>query len=56
MMTFTLFVIFYIPCVATIAVLARELRWKKTSLVLASTTGIALVVALIARGIAVIIG
>ena len=56
MMTFTLFVIFYIPCVATIAVLARELRWKKTFLVLASTTGIALVVALIARGIAVIIG
>ena len=56
MMTFTLFVIFYIPCVATIAVLARELRWKKTSLVLASTTGIALAVALIARGIAVIIG
>ncbi|MEA1870951.1 MAG: ferrous iron transport protein B [Candidatus Bipolaricaulota bacterium] len=56
MMTFTLFVIFYIPCVATIAVLARELRWRKTFLVLASTTGIALVVALIARGIAVIIG
>lgn len=56
MMTFTLFVIFYIPCVATIAVLARELGWRKTSLVLASTTGIALVVALIARGIAVIIG
>jgi ferrous iron transport protein B len=56
MMTFTLFVIFYIPCVATIAVLARELGWRKTSLVLASTTGIALVVALITRVIAVIIG
>ncbi len=56
MMTFTLFVLFYIPCVATIAVLGRELGWRKTSLVLASTTAIALIVALIARGIAVIIG
>jgi len=42
--------------VATIAVLTRELGRRKTSLVLASTTAIALVVALIARGIAVIIG
>jgi len=56
MMVFTLFVMFYIPCVATIAVLTRELGRRKTSLVLASTTAIALVVALIARGIAVIIG
>jgi len=56
MMVFTLFVMFYIPCVATIAVLTRELGHRKTSLVLASTTAIALVVALIARGIAAIIG
>lgn len=56
MMTFTLFVLFYIPCVATIAVLTRELGRGKTALVLASTTGIALVVALIARGVAAIIG
>jgi len=56
MMVFTLFVMFYIPCVATIAVLTRELGRRKTSLVLASTTAIALIVALIARGIAVIIG
>ena len=56
MMTFTLFVLFYIPCVATIAVLMRELGRRKTALVLAMTTGIAMVVALIARGIASIIG
>jgi len=56
MMTFTLFVLFYIPCVATIAVLSRELGRGKTGLVIASTTAIALVVALIARGIASIIG
>jgi len=55
MMVFTLFVMFYIPCVATIAVLTRELGRRKTFLVLASTTAIALIVALIARGIAVII-
>ncbi len=56
MMTFTLFVLFYIPCVATIAVLTRELGKGKTALVLATTTGIAIVVALVARGIASIIG
>ena len=56
MMTFTLFVLFYIPCVATIAVLIRELGRRKTALVLATTTGIAMIVALIARGIASIIG
>ena len=56
MMTFTLFVLFYIPCVATIAVLSRELGRGKTGLVIASTTAIALVVALIARGITSIIG
>jgi len=56
MMTFTLFVLFYIPCVATIAVLSRELGRGRTGLVIASTTAIALVVALIARGVASIIG
>jgi len=56
MMTFTLFVLFYIPCVATIAVLIRELGRGKTALVLATTTGIAMLVALIGRGIAAIIG
>jgi len=56
MMTFTLFVLFYIPCVATIAVLIRELGRRKTAHVLATTTGIAMIVALIGRGIASIIG
>jgi ferrous iron transport protein B len=56
MMTFTIFVLFYIPCVATIAVLTRELGKGKTALVLASTTGIALVISLFTRGIAAIIG
>ncbi len=55
MMTFTLFVLFYIPCVATIAVLIRELGRRKTAAVLATTTSIALLVSLLSRGIASII-
>ena len=50
MMTFTLFVLFYVPCIATIAVLRRELGTPQTAAVVASTTGIALVVGLLARG------
>jgi len=50
MMTFTLFVLFYVPCIATIAVLRRELGNAQTGLVLGATTVIALVVALLGRG------
>jgi len=50
MMTFTLFVLFYVPCIATIAVLRRELGTAQTGLVIASTTTIALVVGLLGRG------
>ncbi len=53
-MTFTLFVMFYIPCVATIAVLIRELGGRKTGLAVATTTAIAMIVALIGRGVACI--
>jgi ferrous iron transport protein B len=52
MMTFTLFVMFYVPCVATIAVLKRELGWRLTALAVAGTTSTALAIALVARGIA----
>lgn len=55
MMTFALFTIFYIPCIATIAVLKREFGWGKTGLILAVTTSIALLTGLIARGIAALI-
>ena len=51
MMTFALFVLFYVPCIATIAVLRRELGTGQTAAVVASTTGIALVVGLLARGV-----
>jgi len=51
MMTFALFVVFYIPCVATIAVLVRELGRRGAAIVVGTTTGIALLVGLITRGI-----
>jgi ferrous iron transport protein B len=31
MMTYTLFVVFYVPCMATIAAMAREVGWKDTA-------------------------
>ncbi|MEW5827221.1 MAG: ferrous iron transport protein B [Candidatus Bipolaricaulota bacterium] len=49
--TLTLFILFYIPCVATVAVLKRELGWRPTAAVLAGTTGLALLVGLAARGL-----
>jgi len=56
MMTFALFVVFYIPCVATIAVLVRELGRRGAAAVVGATTGIALLVGLIARGVSALFG
>jgi len=56
MLTFTLFVMFYIPCIATIAVLKREIGGRQTAWVVGATTIIALVVALLGRLVAAIIG
>ena len=51
MMTYAVFVVFYVPCVATLAVLKREFGWRQMGLIVAATTAIALVIALIVRGI-----
>lgn len=51
-LTFTLFLLFYVPCLATIAVLWREFGRRKTFLLVLGTTGIALLVGLLVRGIA----
>lgn len=56
MLTYTLFVLFYVPCVATIVVLRRELGNAQTGLVVAATTGVALFVALLARGVFALFG
>jgi len=43
LLTFTIFVLFYVPCAATIAAMSREVGWKGA----AAATGLSLVLALI---------
>lgn len=52
MLVFAGFVLFYMPCLATLAALGRELGWRRTSLVLLLTTGVALLVGLVLRLVA----
>jgi ferrous iron transport protein B len=49
MITFALFVVFYVPCVATLAVLWRELGWKETAWIGGMTVVLASAVALVGR-------
>jgi ferrous iron transport protein B len=49
-LVFTLFVLFYVPCVATIAVLWKEFGWRKMTVISLATLMIALVIAVAARG------
>jgi ferrous iron transport protein B len=51
MVTFTVFVVFYIPCLATLAILKRELGARDMIVIAGLTVIIALVAALAARGI-----
>jgi len=51
MFVFAVFTLFYVPCIATIAVLRREFGAPKTAIVIVATTGIAMAVGLITRGI-----
>jgi ferrous iron transport protein B len=53
--TFTVFVIFYIPCVATLGVLAREFGIKKMVYIAAMTVGVALILALLVRFIGAVV-
>ena len=49
MVVFTVFVIFYVPCIATVAALWRELGRRRTLLVVAGTVGVAMTVGLVVR-------
>ena len=51
MFVFAVFTLFYVPCIATIAVLRREFGAPKTAIVIVASTGIAMAVGLITRGI-----
>jgi len=48
-MTFTIFIIFYVPCVATIAVLWKEIGTKRTLFTIAFTSILAIILATITR-------
>jgi ferrous iron transport protein B len=48
-MTFTIFIIFYVPCVATIAVLWKEIGSKRTLFTMAFTSILAIILATITR-------
>lgn len=47
--TFTIFSTFYIPCLATFAVLAKELKWKNAILITVLTMAIAVLLSVIIR-------
>ena len=51
MLVFTIFVVFYIPCVATIGALWKQVRAKNTLLIVCLTIIIAIILALLARGV-----
>ena len=55
MITFSVFVVFYIPCLATLSVLRRELGTREMLSIAALTVCVALVAALVARGMGVVI-
>ena len=47
--------IFYVPCLATLAVLKRELGWRDMLLIASLTVLIALLAALVARAIGIVV-
>jgi ferrous iron transport protein B len=55
-LVFTVFVVFYIPCVATIGVLTKQIRWKKTTLIVVFTFVLALLMGVFFRGLAALLG
>jgi ferrous iron transport protein B len=54
MITFAVFVVFYVPCLATLATLKKELNTRDMLSIAGLTVIIAMIAALMARGIAVI--
>lgn len=51
LLTFTIFVLFYIPCAATIAALGREVGWKAAAVGVVGSLSLALGLALLTRGL-----
>ena len=53
-LVFTIFVVFYVPCIATLGVLSKQIKMKGTLAVLGLTFLLALVLGLLTRGFAAI--
>ncbi len=49
LLTFTIFVLFYVPCASTIAALSREVGWKGAGLAVAGCLGLALGLGVLTR-------
>jgi ferrous iron transport protein B len=49
LLTFSLFVVFYVPCVATIAVIAKELGWRDAGWITGLTAAAAIVIGVLSR-------
>lgn len=56
MITFSVFVVFYIPCMATLVVLRRELGSRSMIMIAGLTVVIASLAALVARGVSTVFG
>ena len=55
MITFTIFVVFYIPCLATLAALRKELNTRDMLIIAALSVVIAMVTALVGRGLVIVL-
>jgi ferrous iron transport protein B len=55
MITYAVFVVFYVPCLATMIVIKKELGTKMMWQIVALTTLIATLAGLVARGFALIV-
>ncbi len=54
-LVFTTFIVYYVPCVATIGVLAKQIGWKSTWIVVVFMFILALVIGMITRGLSILI-
>jgi ferrous iron transport protein B len=54
--SFVLFVTFYVPCLATIAALARELGWRAAAAISGATFGLAVAIAVAVRALGALLG
>ena len=55
MMTYTVFAVFYVPCLATVAITWRELGWKVALASAGLSVGVATCVALLVRGLGLLL-